>query len=50
MLAREDWIPRDPEEPAFDAAYSRADAWLRSLTLVATFALAAIASFATYAL
>ena len=50
MLARDDWIPKDPEEPSFEAAYSRADVWLRTLTLVATFALAAVASFATFAL
>lgn len=50
MLARDDWIPRDDEEPVFDPAYARTDALLRKVTLAASCTLVAIASFASMAL
>lgn len=50
MLARKDWIPPDPQEPSYEAAYSRADAWLKTLTLAAASALLVIAGVATLVL
>lgn len=47
MLARDEWIPGEPDEPSYEAAYLRADAWLRTLTMAASAALIAVACCAS---
>lgn len=47
MLARDDWMPREPDDAGPGDAYARAEAWLRNLTVTAMCALVAIACLST---